>query len=675
MRPRRPRRARRGCPTRGTMVRRCPSRLRRPRRAAATPTRCPTAPARVDRRTKNLTKRLRPGDIAVIDHVDLDRVSAEALVACRPAAVVNAAPSISGRYPNLGPGDPGRRRHPAARRRGPGRHAPAARGRRSPGSTARQRLRRRRRRRHGDGATTPRPSQAAWHEARAGLAVQLEAFAANTMEYLRAERDLLLDGVGVPDIRTELDGRHALIVVRGYHYKEDLQTLRPYIREYQPVLIGVDGGADALLEAGLQARPDRRRHGLGVRRRAALRRRDRRARLPRRPRPGARPGRASSGVEPGRLPGHRAPARTSRCCSPTTRAPSSSSPSAPTPRWWSSSTRAASGMASTFLTRLRVGGKLVDAKGVSRLYRARISNLSASCSCCSSACSPCRRPGVDARRQAPPAGARRPLGRPRGPPIVGTLHVIDFRYHLVSIVSIFLALAVGIVLGAGPLKEDLGQHPDQGGRRAAPGQDRPAAPSSTAAQQRHRGARHADTDAVSSPRCVERHPDRQAVAVVVLPGADAAGRGDRRHADGSSGAAVGSTVPRCPTTGSTPASGRSATTRGQTSWRTLRRGAGSAPAAPLAAWRRAVAGTSLHRPADDPSRRRRPPRARGPGRAERSTSDPTRSTPRLDSRPSSSVGGPPKATRRPSSTAAAPGAGLRPAGPRRSDSGALVAWS
>ncbi len=87
-------------------------------------------------------------------------------------------------------------------------------------------------------------------EARAGLSVQLEAFAANTMEYLRKERELLLDGVGVPDITTAIDGRHVLIVVRGYHYKEDLRMLRSYIREYQPVLIGVDGGADALVEAG-----------------------------------------------------------------------------------------------------------------------------------------------------------------------------------------------------------------------------------------------------------------------------------------------------------------------------------------------------------------------------------------------------------------------------------------
>jgi len=82
------------------------------------------------------------------------------------------------------------------------------------------------------------------------LSVQLEAFAANTMEYLKQVRDLLLDGVGVPDVETHIAGRHCLIVVRGYDYKADLDVLRPYIREFKPVLIGVDGGADALVEAG-----------------------------------------------------------------------------------------------------------------------------------------------------------------------------------------------------------------------------------------------------------------------------------------------------------------------------------------------------------------------------------------------------------------------------------------
>ena len=199
-----------------------------------------TGTVRLDRRTKNLTKRLRPGDIAVIDHVDIDRVSADALVGCQVVAVINAAPSISGRYPNLGPeiliaagivliDDVGRdvfaRVKEGARVRVEGDQLLAedgtvlAEGQVQDAETVTQ----------------------AMTEARAGLSTQLEAFAANTMEYMKRERALLLDGVGVPDVATAIDGRHALIVVRGYDYKEDLQALRPYIRDYRPVLIGVDG--------------------------------------------------------------------------------------------------------------------------------------------------------------------------------------------------------------------------------------------------------------------------------------------------------------------------------------------------------------------------------------------------------------------------------------------------
>ncbi|MGR6917122.1 putative cytokinetic ring protein SteA [[Actinomadura] parvosata] len=207
-----------------------------------------TAVARIDRRTKRLTKRLQPGEIAIIDHVDVDRVSAEALVACGAAAVVNVASGISGRYPNLGPQillDNG---------------VPFV-------DNANQELFERVKDgdvvRVCDGVVyldddvvgkgepqTMETVEAAMAEARAGLAVQIEAFAVNTMEYVRGEGKLLIDGVGVPEIRTPMEGRHVLIVVRGYHYKEDIATLRPYIREYRPVLVGVDGGADALLEAG-----------------------------------------------------------------------------------------------------------------------------------------------------------------------------------------------------------------------------------------------------------------------------------------------------------------------------------------------------------------------------------------------------------------------------------------
>ncbi|NUP68538.1 MAG: hypothetical protein HOV96_23305 [Nonomuraea sp.] len=207
-----------------------------------------TAVARIDRRTKRLTKRLQSGEIAIIDHVDVDRVSAEALVACGAAAVINVASGISGRYPNLGPQILLEAGVPFVDNANPELFE-----RIKDGDVIRL----------NDGvvyldddvvgkgdAQTAEAVEAAMAEARAGLAVQIEAFAVNTMEYVRGEGKLLIDGVGVPEIRTVMEGRHVLIVVRGYHYKEDIATLRPYIREYRPILIGVDGGADALLEAG-----------------------------------------------------------------------------------------------------------------------------------------------------------------------------------------------------------------------------------------------------------------------------------------------------------------------------------------------------------------------------------------------------------------------------------------
>lgn len=216
---------------------------------AAHPQQGVSGTAKVDRRTKDLTKRLRPGDIAVIDHLDIDRVAAEALVAAQPAAVLNAAKSISGRYPNLGPSilvDAG-----VVLVDDLGADIMSVRE----GKTLRIEdgavyL--------GDTLVTEGVLQDAekvgadLEEAREGLSAQLESFAANTMDYLRRERDLLLDGVGIPAISTKIAGRQVLIVVRGYHYREDLQTLRSYIKEFRPILIGVDGGADAIIEAGWQ---------------------------------------------------------------------------------------------------------------------------------------------------------------------------------------------------------------------------------------------------------------------------------------------------------------------------------------------------------------------------------------------------------------------------------------
>ncbi len=210
-------------------------------------------------------------------------------------------------------------------------------------------------------------------EARAGLAVQLESFAANTMEYLRKERDLLLDGVGVPDIATDMEGRQALIVVRGYHYKEDLATLRPYIREYRPVMIGVDGGADAILEAGYK--PDIVVGDMDSVSDATLM--SGAEIVVHAYRDGTAPGLervVALGVDPVVFPAAGTSEDIAMLLSDDKGAELIVAVgSHVTLVEFLDKGRA--GMASTFLTRLRVGGKLVDAKGVSRLYRQRISNL------------------------------------------------------------------------------------------------------------------------------------------------------------------------------------------------------------------------------------------------------------------------------------------------------------
>ncbi|WP_229661714.1 putative cytokinetic ring protein SteA [Phycicoccus endophyticus] len=335
------------------------------------PTEGCSGPARVDRRTKNLTKRLRPGDVAVIDHTDIDRVSAEALVACRPAAVVNAAASTSGRYPNLGPEIIVAAGIPLLDRAGPevmelkdGTTVRVEDGGLLRGSTP-----------VGAGRLLDADAiQEAMTLARAGLSAEIEAFAENTMDYLRRERELLFDGVGVPDIRTEIDGRHVLIVVRGYHYKEDLETLRAYIREYKPVLIGVDGGADALIEA--RHTPDLIVGDMDSVSDAALRcgaeivvhaYRDGNA-------PGVARVRAL-GVDPVVFPATGTSEDVAMLLADDKGASLIVAVGTHV-TLVEFLDKGRSGMASTFLTRLRVGGKLVDAKGVSRLYRTRISSLS-----------------------------------------------------------------------------------------------------------------------------------------------------------------------------------------------------------------------------------------------------------------------------------------------------------
>jgi uncharacterized membrane-anchored protein len=328
-----------------------------------------TGPARLEHRTGSLLKRLSAGDVAVIDQVDLDRASAEALVSAGVAAIVNAAPSISGRYPTLGPEILVANGIPLLDTVGAQVFDELRDG-------AKVRL---------DGTSLYVGDRAvatgirhnhdsvaeAMQAARAGLASQLESFAASTIGYMRAERELLLDGTGIPRLRTDLRRKHAVVVARGYDDRADLAAIRAYIREYHPVLIGVNAGADTLLEAGMT--PAIVVADLDLVSDQAL----------------------CCGAEivvhlhpDGRVPGFErlqdlnvdgatfSSSGTAEDCA-LLLADSNGAALIVTVGTYATLTefldRGREGMASTFLTRLRVGGKLVNAKAVPAMYRTRIS--------------------------------------------------------------------------------------------------------------------------------------------------------------------------------------------------------------------------------------------------------------------------------------------------------------
>ncbi|MBS5826207.1 putative cytokinetic ring protein SteA [Actinomyces sp.] len=325
---------------------------------------------RVDERTKKLARRLEEGEIAVIDHEDIDRVAAESLVAAKPVAVLNAAKSTTGRYPNLGPsillesgiiliddlGPDIMTLHEGQAVSIDGDSVFA--GDKLVAQGIRQ---------------TTETNEQAMALARDGMSSQIEAFAANTMEYLARERDLLLNAVGIPDVKTKFKGRHMLVVVRGYHYKEDLALLKAYIRDYRPVLVGVDGGADAILESGFK--PDMIIGDMDSVSDKAL----------------------TCGAEivvhayrDGRAPGLERVERigVEHVVFPATGTSEDAAMLLGDAKGASLIVtlgthttlvefldKGRSGMASTFFTRLVVGPKLVDAKGVSRIYRTRISSF------------------------------------------------------------------------------------------------------------------------------------------------------------------------------------------------------------------------------------------------------------------------------------------------------------
>jgi uncharacterized membrane-anchored protein len=203
--------------------------------------------ARLDRRTKNLTKRLVRGDIAIIHHRDLDRVSAEELVESGVGAVVNCGPSRTGRFPNPGPlllvrggvklidvdddlFDEVREGEQLDIRGG---------GIFRDGTLI------------ASGRVLTEPELVRdLAEQRGRVTEALEEFADNTMRYLREEGRLLADGPDLPVLRTSFRDRHALVVARGPGMKRDLAIVRSYVRDFKPVLVAIDGGADALVELG-----------------------------------------------------------------------------------------------------------------------------------------------------------------------------------------------------------------------------------------------------------------------------------------------------------------------------------------------------------------------------------------------------------------------------------------
>ncbi len=205
-------------------------------------------PVKLDRKTKKLVERLLPGDIAIISHRDLDEMAAQSLCRARVKAVVNADCSITGRYPNNGPlklAEAGIHHLDQAGKRllesvGEGEVITVSENivSRDGVILAKGRL------------VDKKIIELKLREAHSNIDTLLDDFVQNTLEYAMREKQLILGRLDFPELKTVFTDRHALVVVRGQSYREDLLAIRHYIEEVRPVLVGVDGGADALLEFG-----------------------------------------------------------------------------------------------------------------------------------------------------------------------------------------------------------------------------------------------------------------------------------------------------------------------------------------------------------------------------------------------------------------------------------------
>ena len=322
--------------------------------------------ARLGRRTKELVKRLGPADIAVIDHRNVDRLAAEELIACRVRAILNASPSSDGSYPNTGPLVLVRAGVPLIDA-GPELFELLEEG--DPLEIAGGRISS-----EGKPVAEGTPLRADQLERdldaqRTRIDRALRDFTENTLAHLREEAGLLYGAIDLPETRTRFRDRHVLIVVRGTDHVRDLRALRAYIEDVNPILVGVDGGADAIIRERL--RPDVVLGDMDSAGETALR----------------------SGAElivhaypDGEAPGA---GRLRRLALPHTVVPSAgtSQDVAMLLAYEKGASlivsvgahfnlvefleRRRGGMSSTFLTRLRIGETLVDAKGVSHLYPPR----------------------------------------------------------------------------------------------------------------------------------------------------------------------------------------------------------------------------------------------------------------------------------------------------------------
>ena len=320
--------------------------------------------ARLGERTKHLVKRLRPGDVAVIDHVDIDRIAAEELIEAEVVAVLNAAPSSQGRYPNAGPLMLARAGICLID---------------APGADLFGRLKDGDRMRISGGTICVGEEEIAhghvrgvaeleqeMQEHRARIDEALAEFAENTVAHVREETDLLTGNVAFPPTRASFRDRHVLIVVRGDRHRRDLKARRAYIRDVRPLIVAVDGGADGVLEAGLK--PDVILGDMDSAGDAALRCG---AELIVHAYPdGQAPGRKrllDAGLDHQVVPAAGTSEDVAMLMAHEKGAALIVSVGAHF-NLVEFLDRKRGGMSSTFLTRLKIGERLVDAKGVSRLY-------------------------------------------------------------------------------------------------------------------------------------------------------------------------------------------------------------------------------------------------------------------------------------------------------------------